>query len=87
MFTIQQVFLDKRAEEYQTISMNSSSQVNSDLVFDAKRDHLYVVTGKQVIYNFNVFFPNLLSCMLDLKMSLKTLCIVILMLQSQYLSG
>lgn len=45
---IHKVFLDKRAEEYQTISMNSSSQVNSDLVFDAKRDHLYVVTGKQI---------------------------------------
>ncbi|XP_051890105.1 plexin-B2-like [Pristis pectinata] len=45
---IHKVFLDKTAEEYQIICMNSSSQVNSDLVFDAKRDHLYVMTDKQI---------------------------------------
>ncbi|XP_072097970.1 plexin-B2-like [Mobula birostris] len=45
---IHKVFLDKTAEEYQSIYMNSSSPVNSDLVFDAKRDYLYVMTDKQV---------------------------------------
>ncbi|XP_078275786.1 plexin-B2-like [Rhinoraja longicauda] len=45
---IHKVFLDNTAEEYQTIFMNLSSEVNSDLVFDAKKDHLYVVTGKKI---------------------------------------
>ncbi|XP_067861120.1 plexin-B2-like [Heptranchias perlo] len=45
---IHKVFLDGTAEDYQTISMNPSSQVNSDLVFDAKRDYLYVMTEKTV---------------------------------------
>ncbi|XP_059843139.1 plexin-B2-like [Hypanus sabinus] len=45
---IHKVFLHIKAEEYQTISMSSRSPVNSDLVFDAKRDHLYVMTDKEV---------------------------------------
>ncbi|XP_069764363.1 plexin-B2-like isoform X2 [Narcine bancroftii] len=45
---IHKIFLDQIAEEYQVINMNSSSRVNSDLVFDAKRDHLYVMTENQI---------------------------------------
>uniref|UniRef100_UPI00398E8898 plexin-B2-like n=1 Tax=Pristiophorus japonicus TaxID=55135 RepID=UPI00398E8898 len=44
---IHKVFLDE-VDDYQTLSMNPSSRVNSDLVFDAKRDYLYVMTEKKI---------------------------------------
>ncbi|XP_067915390.1 plexin-B2-like [Heterodontus francisci] len=45
---VHKVFLDKTAVDYQTVYMIPSSKVNSDLVFDAKRDHLYVMTEKKI---------------------------------------
>ncbi|XP_078409308.1 plexin-B2-like [Cetorhinus maximus] len=36
------------ANDYQTVYMTPNSKVNSDLVFEAKRDHLYVMTDKKI---------------------------------------
>ncbi|XP_078091809.1 plexin-B2-like [Mustelus asterias] len=51
---IHKVFLSRAeqlniiADEYQVISVTPDSKVNSDLFFNTKRDHLYVMTEKKI---------------------------------------
>ncbi|XP_072327378.1 plexin-B2-like [Scyliorhinus torazame] len=40
--------LNVTADEYQIVSMVPGTKVNSDLFFNAKRDHLYVMTEKKI---------------------------------------
>uniref|UniRef100_V9K841 Plexin-B2 n=1 Tax=Callorhinchus milii TaxID=7868 RepID=V9K841_CALMI len=45
---IHKVHLHASADEYQTLHLDPNSKVNSDLVFDAKKEHLYVMTEKNI---------------------------------------
>ncbi|XP_060698770.1 plexin-B2-like isoform X1 [Hemiscyllium ocellatum] len=45
---IHKVFLDNETDDYQTILIIPNSKVNSDLIFSAKRDFLYVMTERKI---------------------------------------